>query len=113
MEQIKFSTNWNNKLDSLYYTTIRLGSFKYHVGRDYDITLKEKHLHIAQLKIIRIRKLWDIDEHEFMLDTGYDKMESINMLIGMYPKVEWKDQRVFYMVLKRIDLYNKSTQPIK
>jgi len=88
MEQIKFSTNWNNKLDSLYYTTIRLGSFKYHIGRDYDIVLHNKHLHIAQIKHIAIKLLWEITDTEFMLDTGYDKIESINMFMKMYPNVE-------------------------
>lgn len=113
MEQIKFSTNWNNKLDCLYYTTIRLGNFKYQLGRDYDIVLKEKHLHIAQIKQIRIRSLWEIDEHEFMLDTGYEKIESLNIIMGMYKNIDWNKQRVFYMTLKRIDIYNKSTQAIE
>ncbi len=113
MEQIRFSTNWNNKLECLHYSTMRIGSFKYHVGKDYDIVLQKEHLHIAQIKEIRIRMLWEFDDIDFYLDTGYNKEDSIKMFLEMYPKNDFSKDRIFMILLKRLDIYKKLTTPIE
>lgn len=47
---LKFSFNWNNKLDCNYYTTIRLSnSLKWVIGETYEVYLSGRHIHNATI----------------------------------------------------------------
>lgn len=84
MEQLKFSYNWNNKLNCHYYTTIRLSSPKYHKEQIIDVQLKGQHLHQGKIIEIRVIGIDQINEFIGGLDTGYGAEETKNILKKMY-----------------------------
>jgi hypothetical protein len=48
---IRFSYNWNNKLDNKAFTTIRLHNpKKYSVGNEYNIQINDQHKGVATLQ---------------------------------------------------------------
>lgn len=83
METIKFSNNWNYKLFTENFTTIRLFSKKYQVGKMYELEFKGKKTEVECVHITPIR-LADIPEYTFLTDTGYDKETSLKMFREMY-----------------------------
>lgn len=84
-KNIKFSTNWNNKLDCKCFTTIRLNNDKkYRVGEIYDIYLNEKYLGKAELIEKRKIHLQKINNFIAYLDTGYSAAKCKDMLKRMY-----------------------------
>lgn len=83
METLKMSTNWNYKLFTKYFTTIRLFSQKYQVGTMYELDFKGKKIEVECVHITPIR-LADIPEYTFFTDTGYDKETSLKIVKEMY-----------------------------
>ncbi len=84
--EIKFSKNWNNKLDNHFFTTIRghtvgrLNEWRSFLGRTIDIKLKGKGLiGLAVLKSVEFVRLKDIDRRLVMLDTGMSYGQAINL----------------------------------
>lgn len=78
MDEINFDTNYNNKLDCVYYTTIRKKSEKYIRGNIYQINLNNKPIHkslLIDIKLIDINKKFNNDYY-FELDTGMNYYES-------------------------------------
>jgi len=98
MNTIKFSYNWNNKLNCNCFTTIRIANNKYKVGETYDIYLKDKLLFKAQIIEIKPFRLDQINEFIARLDTGYSKQETTEIIKRMYknPNV---DKLNFYLIL--------------
>lgn len=89
MNEIKFTYNWNNKLDNKYFTTIRLYSVgKFKIGEEYDILVKNKkeyHKIYSAILVAGLKyKLDDIPLFLFAQDTGYDKEASIKIVETMY-----------------------------
>jgi hypothetical protein len=102
MKQIKFSQNWNNKLDCNYFTTIRLLSKKYQIGETYEIVENEvTKLNATALDVIAI-KTDSLNDFICYLDTGYSKDETIAMFQKMYPKVDLKNTYLALVLLKKI-----------
>lgn len=102
MDKISFSFNWNNKLEAKAFTTIRLlQPDKYRTGETYQISLKRKDL--FQAKIIEVKPFWLKDLNEFIahLDTGYCKEECKNIIIKMYPNVNFLQKQLSLILLKK------------
>jgi hypothetical protein len=97
MEQIKFSYNWNNKLDCLSFTTIRPKSNKYKVGQIYEILLKGNSKGKATIAEIKEFKLEKLNEFIARLDTGYNREKCIEIITTMY-----KNQDVSKMTFQLI-----------
>ena len=98
MKTIKFSNNWNKKLDNDYFTTIRLYSkekFDYYYDlferkEDVAILLKEQEKSIAKIVDIEVRLMRDIPDFSVMVDVGADRMTFNNLMSSMYSKkTEW------------------------
>jgi hypothetical protein len=85
METIKFSQNWNYKLFTKNFTTIRLFSKKYQVGKMYEIEFNGTKIEAECISVTPIL-LHNIPEYVFLTDTGYYKDESIKMIETMYKK---------------------------
>lgn len=72
--KIKFSHNWNNKLQCEIFTTIRTSkSIQYYLDnllRDFDIILNNKKFGEAILINVDNRKFMECDEYLTLLDTG-------------------------------------------
>lgn len=91
MQDIKFTQNWNNKLQCNYFTTIRsFNPSKYQLYTKFNVLLKrgnnwEK---IGTVEVVNIRNLRAIDlqANECYCDTGYNKEQTLNIFQKMYSR---------------------------
>lgn len=91
MPAIKFSHNWNNKLDNKVFTTIRKWTkekgeyYQSLVNREFDVLLNGKPHSKAILKKVNIQYWCTVDEHLIMLDTGMmvDKAKELFKQFGI------------------------------
>jgi hypothetical protein len=88
---IKFSYNWNNKLNNIVFCTIRKTNSFYCSGHTYDLYLKSTEKNSTSGTIIKfigkgeiLEKLSlpieKIPEYIFWLDTGFSKGETISVI---------------------------------
>lgn len=105
MKKIRFSYNWNNKLNCKAFTTIRLYSdTKYNKGEEYTIELNEQTmLKTATIVDIELLRINDICERIALLDTGYSAEETKKILKKMYKAVNWETQRLMLILCKYTD----------
>ena len=93
METIKFSCNWNNKLNNSAFTTIRLhNQRKYIKNNHYLIDLKGYTKGIAVLKGICVLKISELNDYITYLDTGYNLTETTKILQNMYKNINLESQ---------------------
>jgi len=86
---IRFSYNWNKKLDNKAFTTIRLHNpKKYIVGNEYNIEINEQQKGVALLQDKRVLGISQLNDFICYLDTGYNKEQTINMLQRMYKSID-------------------------
>lgn len=98
---LKFSTNWNNKLDSKYFTTLRM-SDRY---TGFNVILIEFKGRYKVAKIVECRKLQlkCLNDWICYLDTGYSKLETLNILQKMYNlKSTDLDKNICYYLIETI-----------
>ena len=100
--RIEFSQNWNGKLFTSHYTTLRLASSKYQVGRFYDVYLKKEFLHTVKLIEVSFIMIDELTEVISRLDTGYNKVDTQELLKQFYPEVDWSSQRISVLLLSRM-----------
>ena len=89
MDEIRFSNNWNNKLDCNAFTTIRIASKKYVVGHEYEIITPTKRF---TGKVIQIKNFWlhNMNDYIAYLDTGYNTKDCTDILRRMYQTVDFQ-----------------------
>lgn len=103
-DTINFSTNWNNKLDCMAFTTIRLrNSNKYQIGREYKIILKKDFKKNARIEDIKTIYFNQINEFIAHLDTGYSAHETKNIIKKMYSKINLETQPFSFILLKTLN----------
>lgn len=107
METIKFSYNWNKKLETDNFTTIRLENpHKYKLGEVYNIIQHEKGINRdrGQGKIIELCKikLHQLKEINCRLDTGYGMDATKDIIYKMYPGKDWSKQDLYYMLIEKV-----------
>ena len=101
-EEIKFSYNWNNKLNCTYFTTLRLrNDRKYQKGRDYRITLKGTTIGEAVIQEIRHFKINQLNDYITGIDMGYDSRTGVEIIKKMYATVRWENQDLSFILLKK------------
>lgn len=92
MKQIKFSHNWNNKLNNDIFTTIRKSTSekqKYYnslIGEQFEVMLKDSARGIATLLTVHEFEYRHIHPILLLLDTGiedYYKIEKVFRKFGM------------------------------
>jgi hypothetical protein len=103
INHIRFSYNWNKKLDCKAFTTIRLNNQKYKIGEVYEIILEEKNKELQYLgtaMIEHIKTIWksEMDLFTAFLDTGYNANQTKALIDKMY-KLNGKDIRVDVILL--------------
>lgn len=100
---INFSTNWNNKLDCVAFTTLRLrNSNKYQIGREYKIHLKNRFKKNARIEAMRTIYYHQINEFIAHVDTGYSAYETQKIIKKMYSKINIEKQPLSFILLKTI-----------
>jgi len=105
MKDIKFSYNWNNKLNCFVFTTIRLeNESKYKIEETYNIYLKENLIKTAQIIDIKTIYLHQINSYIALLDTGYSVAETKELFKKMYPTTDFSKQKLSLILLKEMIL---------
>lgn len=106
LPKLTFSYNWNNKLDCLAFTTLRLrNDNKYQVGRAFEIDcpdVKPAPVIILQVKHLRIDQL---TEGMCRVDTGYSKAETDKLIRTMYinkKNINWATQQLSWVLLRKL-----------
>lgn len=98
--EIPFSFNWNNKLDCLAFTTIRIYNPHKHVKgyRVKCILSKTKQFYgrIAEVKPFLLDKL---NPYMAYLDTGYSVEECKALLLKMYPKIDFSVKHLAFILI--------------
>lgn len=102
-QHITFSTNWNNKLASKAYTTIRFPNpSKFAVGTLCAISLQSKFLHNARIIDIRSIRFDQINSYISYLDTGYSVDECKDIITKMY-KGRVLPSTIFWLILLKVE----------
>lgn len=123
-KDVKFSTNWNGKLRTKFFTTIRLNSTYYVPGEFYQIWAKEKQIFGIDDKgiLVELAKPITKDVYQFnaylhsrtsvtldklpaitaALDTGYTLAEAKGIFKRMYPNADWKTQLLDILLFENI-----------
>lgn len=103
METVKFSYNWNNKLNCKAFTTLRLHNpRKYIPGVQYLIT-DGKHQFVAVLKTLRTFGINHLNDFVCHIDTGYDRQQTISILRRMYPKMDLDTTLFDYCLFVKVE----------
>lgn len=103
MAEIGFSYNWNNKLGCNSFTTIRLHQpNKYQLNQVYQIKLKGEYLFDAQIIAIKPFMYNNLNEFIAHLDTGYSAEECKNIILKMYPNVNFETTTISLILLHKI-----------
>lgn len=108
MDWLKFSHNWNNKLQCQAFTTIRFwNSEKYQPGKQLKIVLTDSKGAVktdygtATIASVYQITLQQITEYIARIDTGYSAAETQDILRTMYKAkdINWQNQRLALVVL--------------
>jgi len=83
-KSIKFSYNWNNKLNCNFFTTIRKVNPLHKVGEIYDIYVNETSFFKAKIIHMYSTHVSGLTECQCLHDTGYPKAETRAMLAKMH-----------------------------
>lgn len=104
-EILEFSFNWNKKLNCKYFTTIRVPNpEKYYPGKVLKIHVKGTYHFNA--KVIEVKNIMaqELPPWTCLLDTGYDKAETLNILYKMYTgKYDLNKKPLAVIMLQNID----------
>ena len=94
MNQIKFSHNWNNKLEQPFFTTIRRATpekREYYLekcGSVFDVLLNGESINKAVLIDVQTKKYTDIDYYFLVIDTGNRYPKEIFQKFGIENETE-------------------------
>lgn len=102
MEKITFNQSWKEKVFNDLFTTIRLPSRKYELGRTYEIWLNKNCLGHAKLVDMRRFLLSELPNISAFLDTGYSKEETQNMIREIYKSChfDWDKKQIAIILLQ-------------
>lgn len=110
---IRFSQNWNGKLNNRFFTTIRLDSIIYKPGQYYQIWKKERNPFSNKIEdvysfkgLLHEKKIITLDQLPAItaaLDTGYSLAETKGIFRKMYPSADWSTQLLNILLIENIE----------
>ena len=103
-ETLRFSNNWNNKLNCNSFTTLRLrNDKKYYSGAKVDVYLKNIHKGKGTIISVSHFTIDKINEFIARIDTGYSAEECKNIIKEMYkkgtPPVDWRVKELSFCLI--------------
>lgn len=105
-EDLRFTTNWNGKLNCSCFTTLRLhNESKYVVGAVKNILLSGVLKGQASIIGVQTFLLKDISEYVARIDTALSAKECQQMIRTMYknyPLINWDNQLLDFVLLKYV-----------
>lgn len=107
METLKFSYNWNNKLECDFFTTLRLHNpAKYKVGNKLQVQISNKKgtyikPNVYEIFSVKSFKIEAVTEWVARIDTGYSREQCIKMIKTMYKNsgVNWNTQLLDFVLV--------------
>lgn len=97
---LEFSNNWNNKLDCMSFSTLRL-SPRFNVGDVVEVSLKGVTRGPATCVYKKAIPFGMLNDAVAYLDTGYNALECQGIIRKMYPKNTFRsDTALFFYVFK-------------
>lgn len=105
IDDINFTTNWNNKLDCDCFSTFRMhNQKKYFVGAERNIKLKGKFLKRAKIMTVTTLNLSQVTEGMALIDTGYPLAEFKETVRKIYKNMvtDFDKQLWDFMIIKTI-----------
>jgi hypothetical protein len=102
MEKLKFSQNWNSKLDCQFFTTIRIQNKKYSCGNTFDIILNDQYLKTCKIVEIKNFKILQLNDFMSFIDAGMNKIDLYQLLSRFYPKQNINDLEWQFILLQTI-----------
>jgi hypothetical protein len=100
MIQIPFSYNWNNKLDCLAFSTIRIYNPNIHfTGNRVEPILKGISKGPATIMDVKPFLLEKLSPFIAYLDTGYSVEECRGIILRMYPKIDFKVKQLALILI--------------
>lgn len=104
MDEIPFSYNWNNKLDCKAFTTIRIYNPKKHyAGNKVTCTMHRQEVCTGIIVDVKPFLLSQLNPFMSYLDTGYSVQDCTNLILKMYPKIDFKVKKLaFILIVKEV-----------
>lgn len=103
--KLEFSTNWNGKLHTVVFSTLR-ATARFEIGDRVEVMLEGKYLGLAEcIYKHRYSHIYEIPEALCFLDTGYNQEETGNIVARMY-KTAATNQPLYYYLFKWIQTAN-------
>lgn len=100
MNNLLFSSNWNNKLSCKCFTTFRMyNPTKYYVGARFNVQHGGRFIKMVEVIDVKKLKLSEVNEWIARIDTGYSREEFINIVRTMYKTVNDLDNKTFCLLL--------------
>ncbi|HMR84804.1 MAG TPA: hypothetical protein PKE30_16780 [Niabella sp.] len=97
---LPFSYNWNNKLDCTAFTTIRIFNTEKHIeGIRVNAVLKGQSKGFGTIMSVKPFYLAQLNTFISYLDTGYSVEECRNIILKMYPKVDFAKQQLALLLI--------------
>ena len=101
--EIKFLSNWNNKLALNFFTTIRPEDpARYRTGDTLKIILQGRYCFDARIKGIRSLKLQDIGDITAYLDAGTSAAELREFMADVYKNIDFSSRNVSVLLMEKI-----------
>lgn len=111
MIDLKFSYNWNHKLDCHAFTTIRIFQPAKHIaGEKVRLLLKDQEIGNATIKSINTFFINQLNPFMSYVDTGYSPQECEAIIRKMYPKIDLGITRLAMLLIVK-DEIKKPQQP--
>lgn len=111
---LNFSYNWNNKLNCLSFTTLRLRKdSKYKKGALLNV--KAPNIAVFPVLVLDVKHLLisQLTEGMCRIDTGYSKAETEKLIHTMYmakTNINWEHQQLVWVLLRRLKAEEVSKQ---
>jgi hypothetical protein len=99
---IRFTKNWNNKLNAQYFTTIRKAKDYFKVGHCYRIICPGITPFVVRIHDKTTRTFNKIGDFTLLTDTGMDRPTSYILFNSMYPGFDVDGELFDVLLLERV-----------
>lgn len=101
-QTIRFSKNWNRKLNGEFFTTFRLPSEKYTPDSTLRVECNDTYIYDAKVLHTKEVKLKDLTEYDTLPDAGLCRLDFMLMMKTMYPSYDFAEKPVIKVLLQCI-----------
>ena len=102
LPRINYKENYNNKLNCIYYTSIRLESEHWEINRSYLVNLKGQKHHIATIESIVKMRLEDLTDYLTFPDCALPACRTIQFMQNLYPKEDFTKKHIYLITFKKV-----------